>query len=77
MRLVGERADLAYSIDVDRILATIGGSVADLDRLEGSTLVMDLDVAGLGPGTTAVKVTAVLPAGLTLVTASPETVLVT
>ncbi len=77
VRLVGERADLSYSIDVDRILATIGGSVADLDRLEGSTLVMDLDVAGLGPGTTAVPVTAVLPAGLTLVSASPETVLVT
>jgi YbbR domain-containing protein len=77
VQLVGERADLAYAIDVDRILATIGGSVADLDRLEASTLVMDLDVAGLGPGTAAVRVTAALPAGLTLVAASPETVLVT
>jgi YbbR domain-containing protein len=77
VQLVGERADLAYSIDVDRILATIGGSVADLDRLEASTLVMDLDVAGLGPGVSAVRVTAALPAGLTLVAASPETVLVT
>ena len=38
------------AIDVDRVLATIGGSVADLDRLEASTLVMDLDVAGLGAG---------------------------
>ncbi len=77
LRLVGERADLAYSIDVDRVLATIGGSVADLDRLEASTLVLDLDVAGLGPGTAAVRVTATLPAGLTLVAASPESVLVT
>jgi YbbR domain-containing protein len=77
VQLVGDRADLAYSIDVDRIIATIGGSVADLDRLEGSSLVLDLDVAGVGPGTTAVKVTAVLPAGLTLVTANPASVLVT
>ena len=77
VRLVGQRADLDYSIDVDRVHATIGGSVADLDRLEASTLVMDLDVAGLAPGTTAVHVTATLPAGLTLVATSPETVLVT
>ena len=29
---------------------TVGGSVADLDRLIGSTLVVELDVSGLGPG---------------------------
>ncbi len=75
--LNGERADRTYSIDVDRILVTIGGSVAGLDRLEGSALVMEVDVAGLELGTTAVPVTAVLPANLTMVSASPATVLVT
>ncbi len=49
MRLVGARADLAYSPAIDRILVTLGGSVADLDRLDGATLVADLDVAKLEP----------------------------
>ena len=62
---------------VDRVVITIGGSKADLDRLEGSTLVADLDVGGLDPGTTDVDVTVDLPTGLTLVSANPATVPVT
>ena len=56
---------------------TIGGSVADLDRLNGATLVVDLDVSGLKPGTTDVPVAIDLPPGLTLVSASPSKVPVT
>ena len=46
MDLVGARPDRAYSTSTDRVLLTLGGSVADLDRLEGSTLVATLDVTG-------------------------------
>ena len=77
VHLVGAHSDLAYDVPVDRVLITIGGSTADLDRLEGSTLAADLDVAELGPGTSEVPVTIQLPAGLTMVSASPPTVEVT
>jgi YbbR domain-containing protein len=77
MRLVGAKPGLTYSTDVDRVLITVGGSTADLDRLIGSTLTVDLDVSALGPGTAAVTATADLPAGVTLVTANPTKVAVT
>ncbi len=77
LRLVGARSDLAYALSTDRVLVTVGGSTADLDRLAGATLVMDLDVAGLAAGVHQVKVTANLPVGLTLVAANPELVGVT
>jgi YbbR domain-containing protein len=77
LRYVGDKPDLRYSISVDRVLVTIGGSVADLDKLVGSTLVADLEVGDLEPGTTNVPVTIDLPAGLTLVSADPDTIPVT
>jgi YbbR domain-containing protein len=77
LRIVGARPGYTYAPDVDRVLITVGGSVADLDRLIGSTLAADLDVSALGPGTTQVRPTAELPAGLTLVAANPPTVNVT
>lgn len=76
-RLIGAVRGLSYAVDTDRILVTIGGSVADLDRLSGSAIVVDLDVAGLQPGTEIVSVTMVPPTGTTLVSASPSTVSVT
>jgi YbbR domain-containing protein len=75
--LVGDSADLAYALSVDRVLLTIGGSTADLDRLSGATLVATLDVAGLKAGVHDVTVTANLPTGTTLVAADPATVKVT
>ncbi len=77
LRLVGAHSDLTYKVPVDRVLITVGGSTADLDRLEGAHLVADLDVTALGPGTTDVPVTIEFPTGLTLVSASPPTVAVT
>ncbi|HEV8281530.1 MAG TPA: CdaR family protein [Candidatus Limnocylindrales bacterium] len=77
LRMVGARPGFAYTTDVDRVLITVGGSVADLDRLIASTLVVDLDVSALGPGTSQVAATANLPAGVTLVAASPPRVAVT
>ena len=77
LRIVGARPGLTYAPDVDRVLITVGGSVADLDRLIGSTLAVDLDVTALGPGTAQVQPTASLPPGVTLVAANPPCVAVT
>lgn len=77
VRTVGVDPDLSYSIPIDRVLITVGGSPVDLDRLIGATLAVDLDVSSLGPGTTTVQVTATLPTGVTLVAASPPTVDIT
>lgn len=77
LRLIGASSDLTYAISVDRVLVTIGGSTADLDRLSGSSIVMDLEVTGLRPGSHDVTVTANLPAGTTLVAVSPAKVTVT
>lgn len=77
VRLIGAQPQFDYKVGVDRVLVTVGGSPADLDRLVGSTLAVDLDVSALGAGTTDVPVSAALPAGVTLVTASPDQVAVT
>jgi YbbR domain-containing protein len=77
LRLIGASTDLTYALSVDRVLVTIGGSTADLDRLSGSSIVMDLSVTGLRPGPHDVAVTANLPTGTTLVAASPPKVTVT
>ncbi len=77
LRLVGAASDLSYALSTDRVLVTIGGSTADLDRLSGAALVVDLDVTGLKAGVHPVPVTANLPAGTTLVAASPPKVTVT
>lgn len=74
IRLIGVQPTLDYEVGVDRVLITVGGSTADLDRLIGATLAVDLDVTTLGPGTTDVPVTAALPPGVTLAAASPARV---
>lgn len=70
--LEGARPDHQYRLSTDRILVTIGGSVADLDRLSGTSLVLTVDVTGLEAGTHSVPVSANLQTGLTLVGASPN-----
>jgi YbbR domain-containing protein len=77
VRFTGAGRGLSYDVDVDRLVVTIGGSVADLDRLSGIALVADLDVSGLQPGTETVPVTFQLPTGTTLVSVTPATVVVT
>ena len=76
-RLIGAGRGLSYAVDADRVLVTIGGSVADLDRLSGTAIVVDVNVAGLQPGVEIVTVTMDLPTGTTLVSASPSSVTVT
>jgi len=77
LALAGEGSGLIYAPAVDRVLLVIGGSPPDLDALAARGPVATLDVAGLEPGTYDVAVAADLPSGLTLVTASPQTVSVT
>ena len=75
--LEGARPDLVYTLSTDHVLVTIGGSLADLDRLSGVTITLTVDVTGLEPGTHAVAVAANLATGITLVSASPNPVEVT
>jgi len=75
--LFGARADRTYALSTDRVLVTIGGPVADLDRLSGSSLVLTMDVSGLDVGTHQVTAAANLITGLTLIGASPNPITVT
>jgi YbbR domain-containing protein len=75
--LVGAQADRIYTLSTDRVLVTVGGSVADLDRLSGATLVLTLNVAGLGPGNHDLVPIANLTTGLLLISVSPSPVTVT
>jgi YbbR domain-containing protein len=72
--LSGARSDRTYDLSVDRVIVTVGGSVADLDRLEGRAFDVRAEVGGLGTGNHVVPLVANLPAGLALVATSPATV---
>lgn len=72
--LAGANSALLYDFSTDRVLVTIGGSVADLDRLTASTFSVRVDVSGLPPGIHEVAVTANLAAGLSLVAIAPATI---
>lgn len=75
--LVGERPDRRYELSTDRVLVTISGSAAELDRLASTSLTLTVDVTGLDLGTHAVAVSANLTTGLTLLDVSPNPVEVT
>ena len=75
--VVGERPDRRYELSTDRVLVTIAGSVADLDRLGSTSLTLTVDVTGLDPGTHTVAVSANLTTGLSLIDVSPNPVEVT
>jgi YbbR domain-containing protein len=74
--LRGARSDRTYQLSTDRVLVTAGGTMADLDRLQAQTLEVTADVSGLTPGTHEVALAANLPAGVTLLTISPERITV-
>jgi len=75
--LVGERPDRRYELSTDRVLVTVAGSVAELDRLGSTSLTLTVDVTGLDPGTHSVAVSANLTTGLSLIDVSPNPVEVT
>ena len=73
----GGRADLNYGLSINHALATAGGPLADLERLDAATFILTAPVGGLGPGTHEVTLQANLPIGLSIVTITPATVTVT
>ena len=74
--LQGARGDRTYQLSTGQVLITVGGSIGDLDRLQGQTLQLLANVTGLSPGSHVVKLEADLPPGLRLVSASPKSVTV-
>jgi YbbR domain-containing protein len=77
IRLDGRQPQLQYEASDTRVLLTLFGSTADLDRLAASPLVIALNVADLGPGAHEVPVVPSLPSAVTVAAISPETVTVT
>lgn len=77
LTLAGTRADLDYRVSINHALATVGGSLADLDRLAGATFTLVVQVGGLNVGSHVVPLAANLPVGLSLVAVLPESVTVT
>jgi YbbR domain-containing protein len=75
--VVGERPDRRYELSTDRVLVTIAGSVAELDRLGSQSLTLNVDVSGLDPGTHSVALSANLTTGLSLIDVSPNPIDVT
>jgi YbbR domain-containing protein len=77
VQVVNGGADLVYVPAIESVLLTVGGTMEALDAVDPAQIAAQLDVAGLAPGTTAVVVGALLPAGVSLVAASPPEVTVT
>jgi YbbR domain-containing protein len=77
LTLVGAQDDRVYDLSTDRVLITIAGSPADLDRLSGASLVLTLDVTGLDVGSHKVTPEANLTTGLSLIAVAPSPVTVT
>jgi YbbR domain-containing protein len=75
--LIGASPDKTYALSVDQVLVTIGGSIADLDRLSGASLVLTVDVSGLADGSHHIVPDANLTTGLSLISVSPSPITVT
>jgi YbbR domain-containing protein len=75
--LTGARSDRVYTLSTSHVLVTLGGSIADLDGLEGRAFDVQAAVGGFDSGRHEVQVVANLPAGLALLAASPARVVVT
>jgi len=73
----GQQPGMTYSLSVLNVLLSIGGPIADLDRLDAATFTVPVDVSRLAPGTYEIEPSPVLQAGLRLLRADPATVTVT
>jgi YbbR domain-containing protein len=75
--LSGARDDRLYSLSVDQILVTLGGSPAALAGIQGQSFSVTVDVDGLAPGVHVLTPTVNLPASLTLIGMAPQSISVT
>lgn len=75
--LTGREPNLTYSVNPLNTIVTVGGPVADLDRIDATGFVLSVDVSGLGVGTHEVEPSPTLQAGLRLLGIAPPTVTVT
>lgn len=77
LALVGARSDVTYDPSVNVVVITLGGPLADLDRIDAASLVGTIDVTGLGPGQYDLPVAIALPTGVSLVVVAPDHVSIT
>lgn len=75
--MTGRSTALDYSLSTTSAFATVGGPLAEINRLDAAAFTMQAPVTGLGPGVHTVRLEAALPVGLSLVNADPPTVTVT
>jgi YbbR domain-containing protein len=75
--LAGRRPDLGYALSTGSVHVTLGGPIADLDRIDPASFTITIDVAGLDPGTHQVQPVPVVQAGLTVIGVDPGTITVT
>jgi len=75
--LAGRQPDLEYSLSTGSVFVTLGGPVADLNRIDPATFTITVDVAGLDAGTHQVQVVPNVQAGLSVISVDPDTVTVT
>ncbi|HEX5826308.1 MAG TPA: CdaR family protein [Candidatus Limnocylindrales bacterium] len=77
LRPDGGDPDLEYDLNVDRVLLTLFGPVGALDQLSSDSIVVSVNVDGLGPGDHEVTVVPEVDSGVRVVAVTPETVIVT
>jgi len=77
IEITGREAGLDYRLSISHAFATVGGPLADIDRINPAEFVVQAQVGGLGPGTHVVPLEANLPVGLSLVGTDPATVTIT
>jgi YbbR domain-containing protein len=75
--MTGRQPGLNYSLSTGQVFVTLGGPLADLDRLDASAFTVNLDVGGLTPGVHELTPAPNLQAGLRLLVVDPAKVTVT
>jgi YbbR domain-containing protein len=75
--LSGTQPGLGYALSSGSVQVTLGGPLADLDRIDPANFTITIDVAGLGPGTHELRPVPNVQAGLRVLSVSPETVTLT
>ena len=75
--MTGRQPGLDYGLSTGQVLVTLGGPLADLDRIDASAFTVNLNVGGLTPGVHQLQPTPNLQAGLRLLTVEPGSVTVT